>query len=238
MGDARGWLGIGLYTAAEAARLLKLAPATVRRWIGGYHYNHRGVPRYADPLWAAQLPKLSGQVGLGFLDLMQLRVVSAFVAEGVSVQAMRRALQRAEEFLDQEHPFTTARFKTDGRRVFLEVADETGEQKLVDLIRYQYGFHQVIAPSFKNVDFEADAMVRWWPMGRRHSIVLDPQRSFGAPINARSGVSTATIADVARTEGSASAVTLWFPVSVREVNDAVEFEHWLASAPTRGKLAA
>lgn len=237
MGDSGDWLGVGLYTASEAARLLKLPRQKVRRWLGGYDYTHRGERLRAAPLWAPQLPKLDDHLGLGFLDLMQLRVVASFVMQGVSLQAMRLALVRAAEFLGHDHPLTAARFKTDGRRIFLEIADETGEEKLYDLARRQYGFHQVIAPSFKDVDFEADVMARWWPMGRRHHVVLDPQRSFGAPIGVRSGIPTATLAAVAEGEGSDRAVTRWFPVSEREVRDAIEFERHLAGTPVR-QLAA
>lgn len=237
MSDSGDWLGVGLYTAAEAARLLRLPPRNVRRWIGGYDYTHRGERQRAAPLWAPQLPKLDNQLGLGFLDLMQLRVVASFVAQGVTLQAIRLALVRAAEVLRQDHPFTAARFKTDGRRVFLEIADEVGEQQLYDLARRQYSFHQVIAPSFKDVDFEADVMARWWPMGRRHQVVLDPQRSFGAPIGVRSGIPTATLAAVTEGEGSERAVTRWFPVTEREVRDAIEFERHLAGIPVR-KLAA
>jgi hypothetical protein len=78
---------------------------------------------------------------------------------------------------------------------------------IYDLARRQYAFHRLVAPSFKDVDFEADVMARWWPMGHRRLVVLDPQRSFGAPIAAESGIPTATLADVAQGEGSPQAVT-------------------------------
>ena len=237
MADASDWLGVGLYTAAEASRLLGLPPAKIRRWLGGYDYVHRGGKRRADPLWSLQLPKLDGQLGLGFLDLMQLQLVSLFIGEGVSLQAMRLTLVRAAEVLGQDHPFTTANFKTDGRRIFLEIADETGERKAYDLARKQYVFHRLVAPSFRDVDFEADVRARWWPMGHRRLVVLDPKMSFGAPIAARSGIPTATLADVAQGEGSPRAVTRWFPVTEREVRDAIEFERRLTASPVR-QLAA
>jgi hypothetical protein len=127
MKGAIDWLGLGLYMAAEASRLLDLPPAKVRRWLGGYDYVHRGEQHRADPLWSLQLPKLDGQLGLGFLDLMQLMLVARFIAEGI-LQAMRLALARAAEVPGQHHPFTATTFKTDGRRIFLEIADETGER--------------------------------------------------------------------------------------------------------------
>ena len=237
MKDATDWLGVGLYTAAEASRLLDLPPAKVRRWLGGYDYVHRGEKHRADPLWSLQLPKLDGQLGLVFLDLMQLMLVARFITEGISLQAMRLALARAAEVLGQHHPFTATTFKTDGRRIFLEIADETGERTIYDLARRQYAFHRLVAPSFKDVDFEADVMARWWPMGHRRLVVLDPQRSFGAPIAAESGIPTATLADVAQGEGSSRAVTRWFPVTEREVRDAIEFEGRLAGSPIRQMAA-
>lgn len=237
MKDATDWLGLGLYTAAEASRLLDLPPAKVRRWLGGYDYVHRGEKHRADPLWPLQLPKLDGQLGLGFLDLMQLLLVARFIREGVSLQAMRLALARAAEVLGQQHPFAAASFRTDGRRIFLEIADQTNEPKIYDLARRQYAFQRLVEPSFKDVDFEADVMARWWPMGHRRLVVLDPQRSFGAPIAAVSGIPTATLADVAQGEGSSQAVTRWFPVPEREVRDAIEFERRLTGSPVR-QLAA
>jgi hypothetical protein len=168
---------------------------------------------------------------------MQLRVVARLVSEGVSLQAIRLAIGRATEVLGQEHPFTVARFKTDGRRVFLDIAERSGEQRVYDLAHRQWGFHEIIAPSFRDVDFDAEVMARWWPMGRQRSVVLDPNRSFGTPIGAVSGIPTATLSDVALTEGSAKSVTRWFPVREREVRHAIEFERRLIDGAPR-RLAA
>ena len=60
MNDWDDWLGLGLYTAAEASRLLHLPVAKVRRWLGGY----RGAERDYAPLWTPQLPRLDDQLGL------------------------------------------------------------------------------------------------------------------------------------------------------------------------------
>jgi len=66
MKDATDWLGLGLYTAAEASRLLDLPPAKVRRWLGGYDYVHRGEKHRADPLWSLQLPSWTVSSGSAF----------------------------------------------------------------------------------------------------------------------------------------------------------------------------
>jgi len=227
------WLGIGLYTAAEASRLLGLPGARVRRWLAGYGWGDR---RY-EPLWTPQLPKLDGHLGLGFLDLMQLRVAARIVAETkISLPALRRALRSAEELLSHGHPLTTARFRTDGRRLFLESGRTTSEPDLYDILGKQFGFHKIIEPSFRDVDLDTE-ITRWWPLGKQRSVVLDPSRSFGAPIAAKSGIPTATLAQIAAAEGSPREVTRWFPVTEREVRDAVAFEQRLAGSAER-QLAA
>jgi hypothetical protein len=235
MQDRAEWLGIGLYTAAEASRLLALPVAKVRRWLGGYREARRAHP----PLWRPQLPRLDDQLGLGFLDLMQLRVIARVIADtDISLQKLRQALVMAQDLLKHTHPFTTAHFRTDGQRLFVEIGQETDAPQLYDILGRQYGFHRIIEPSFKDVDLQAE-ITRWWPLGKRRSVVLDPQRSFGAPIANGSGIPTAALALAADRHGSAREAARWHPPATeREVEDAIAFEGRLAGSPVRPKLAA
>jgi uncharacterized protein (DUF433 family) len=233
MDEQASWLGIGLYTAAEASRLLDLPAARVRRWLGGY----RSAGHAHEPLWTVQLPRLDDRLGLGFLDLMQLRVVARIIVETeISLQALRKALLLAQELIHHRHPFATARFRTDGRRLFLEIGRETNEPELFDVLGKQYGFHRIIEPSFRDVDLGVE-ITRWWPLGKQRSVVLDPQRSFGAPIVNRSGIPTATLARAAESEGSPREVSRWYPATEREVRDAIAFERRLAGPPARQMAA-
>jgi uncharacterized protein (DUF433 family) len=235
MNDRAEWLGIGLYTAAEASRLLALPVAKVRRWLGGYQAAGQ---EYA-PLWRPQLSKLDGQLGLGFLDLMQLRVVARVIAgTDVSLQKLRQALVMAQDLLNHTHPFTTARFRTDGQRLFVEIGQETDTPQLYDILGRQYGFHRIIAPSFKDVDLDVE-ITRWWPLGKRRSVVLDPQRAFGAPIASGSGIPTAALALAAERHGSARQAARWYPpVTEREVQDAMALERRLSGVRAPRQLAA
>lgn len=230
MESGGNWLGIGLYTAAEASRLLDIPVAKVRRWLGGY----RGAVTEYVPLWTPQLPKLDDQLGLGFLDLMQLRVVARIVAEtDISLQKLRQALTLARDLVQHAHPFTTARFRTDGRSLFVEIGRETDTPQLYDVLGRQYGFHRIIEPSFKDVDLDV-AITRWWPLGKQRSVVIDPQRSLGAPIASGSGIPTAALALAAVRHGSPRQAARWYPPATeREVRDAIAFEQRLAGSPAR-----
>jgi DNA-binding transcriptional MerR regulator len=188
-------IGIGLYTVPEAARLTGISVPRIRRWLAGYRHG-RGADTHASaPLWHPEVPKFGSKVELSFRDLMELRFVHLFLEQGLSLQAIRRAIQKAVDVFGIERPLSTQRFRTDGRSIFLEVAGEIDEPRLFDLKRDQYLFHRMVAPSFKDIDFEKGIPVRWWPLAGRKAIVLDPKRSFGKPILARSGVPAAALAD-------------------------------------------
>ena len=136
---------------------------------------------------------------------------------------------RAREILHDERPFTTAKFRTDGRSIFLEIAQQANDPVLLDLLKNQYGMKRVIEPSFKNLDYEENVAVRWWPMSHKHQVVIDPKRNFGAPIVDEGGVATSVLADAVGAEGSIKAAARYYNVNERAVRDAVRFEENLAA---------
>jgi hypothetical protein len=70
------------YTVPEAVRLSGIPQVRLRRWLRGYTYA-TGEGRAASPsLWQRQLPHIDGTLGLGFLDLMEVRFVDAFRKAG------------------------------------------------------------------------------------------------------------------------------------------------------------
>lgn len=218
-------IGVGLYTVSEAAKLTGIPAARIRRWLVGYHYRHGDDERWSDPLWTSEIPTLDDTLELGFRDLMELRFVERFVSAGLSLHTVRLAINCAREQIGEERPFSTTRFRTDGRTVFLQISEEAGEPRLIDLLRKQYAFNQVIEPSFKDIDFDGGRAARWWPLTRRKSIILDPARSFGQPIISNSGVPTEAIANAVKVESSIGTVAKIFEIPVRAVKDAVLFEN-------------
>lgn len=222
-------IGIGLYTAAEAARLVRVAPQRLRRWMTGYHYSAGGQPQWMAPLWTPQIPRIDAELALGFRDLTELRFIVGFRKAGLALQTIRASLRAAQVMIGEDRPFSTHRFATDGQRIFLEIADQTKEPQLIDLAKGQYAFKQMIEPSFKDLEFEHGVAARWWPLPGRRSIVIDPQRSFGQPIAADSGVPTAALAAAVEAEGSVKAAARAYEVPPSVVRDAIEFEAHLAA---------
>lgn len=221
-------VGIGYYTPTEAGRLIDLSAQKIRRWIGGYSYCYRDRQRQAKPLWTAQAI-VDGHLELGFRDLIELRFIKAFTDEGISIQTLRKCLPLARELFQDQRPLSTARFRTDGRTVFVEIYKQDREPELLDLVKKQYVFHDIVAPAFSDLEFDGQVPTRWWPVHDRKIIVVDPRRSFGQPILAASGIPTATLASEVEVEGSVERVAQLFRVPPEEVSEAVAFERTLAA---------
>lgn len=218
-------IGVGVYTPAEAGRLLRVRPSKISRWLRG----HSVQGKLYEPLWAPEINLGDEHVYLGFRDLMEVRVADAFIRAGVSAIRVRATIAAAREVIGQDHPLSTDRFRTDGREIFLHIieTDEDGQQRerLLNLFRRQYEFKGIIDPILKTVDFGADGNpLLWWPGGRKLNVVVDPARSFGQPIDAASSVPTAILAAAAVQEGIEGAA-LAYEVSAASIRRSIEFEN-------------
>jgi len=225
-------LGQGVYSVQEAARITHVPAPRIRRWLAGYTFKSGGTVRSSPPLWQRQIVS-DDSVALSFRDLLEIRFVDAFLRHGVRLPVIRTAAEKAAEIIGDSHPFSTKQFKTDGRSIFAEIVQTSGEQSLLDLTKSQYAFKSVMEPFlFEGLEFpeSGNQPLRWWPLGQDHRVVIDPERSFGQPIVAPESVPTAVLAHAFRAEGSIDAVAQWYEVDPRSVRDAVDFENTLAIA--------
>ncbi|SDP37495.1 hypothetical protein SAMN05428967_1820 [Phyllobacterium sp. YR620] len=218
-------IGVGVYTPAEAGRLLHVRPSKISRWLRG----HRVQGKVYEPLWTPDINLGDERVFLGFRDLMEVRVADAFIRAGVSAIRVRSTIVAAREMIGQDHPLSSDRFRTDGREIFLHIieTDEEGQQRerLLNLFRKQYEFKGILDPILKTVDFGDDGNpLLWWPGGRKLNVVVDPARSFGQPIDAASSVPTAVLAAAAIQEGIEGAAQA-YEVSEASIRRSVEFEN-------------
>ena len=112
----------------------------------------------------------------------------------------------------------------------MELHRETGEPSLIEIVKRQHVFAQIIKPFLRELQFAEDSgLVGWWPLGEKRHVVLDPKRNFGRPIVARHGVPTEVLASAAKAAGSVAEVARWYEVTEVEIHDAVEFEQRLAA---------
>ncbi len=221
-------LGAGIYTVPEASRLTRVSAARIRRWLKGYDFKSKRERHHSNPVWTGQFGALDDKLAVGFKDLMEIRFVRAFLEQGVSWKTMRDAHLAAKTKLGADHPFCTHSFATDGRAILWQQAQKSGDASLINITNDQCEFERIVAPFLKELEFDR-GVTRWWPLGRKRQVVVDPVRNLGQPTVNRSGVPTRVLARSVKANGSIESVARWFEVAPAEVRDAVEFEQTLAA---------
>lgn len=214
-------IGMGIYTYAEASRLLDMPVDMLRRWDKGYERWHGDAKRAIEGV----IDSPENPYGIiSFLRLIELRSVKRFRDAGVRLQNIRQVHTKLRSELGTPYPFATDRFATDGQAII-------DKEKMLDVAKQQKVF-AFVREMFKQLDVSEDGLAeRWHPLGKDHLIVLDPARSFGAPIEQRSGIRTEILYRAFIAEGeNAEAVASWYEVSEEGVLEAVSYEVGLLAA--------
>jgi hypothetical protein len=216
----RSYLSQGVYSPVDAARLTGIAPRRVRRWFEGYSIRHGESIRTHPPVLPPDEREVDGRLQLTFLDLIEIRLIDAFLREGVPWKELRHAAKQAAAQWKTAHPFASCRFKTDGRRLFSETENSEDGSQVVHVAARQQFFKSVIGPLLRDVEFDGRQAIRWWPIGERNRIVIDPEICFGKPVGSRSGVPAEILATYATRHGVRGACR-WYEVDEIEVKGAL-----------------
>jgi uncharacterized protein (DUF433 family) len=220
-GMQQSLIGMGLYTPAEAERLISVRAGKLVRWLRG----HTAAGVDYQPLWTPQIDLGDGKVYLGFRDLMEARVADAFIRHNLSPPKVRKAIELARDIVGDDRPLSTARLRTDGRTVFLQRVEASGDESLIDLFQKQYAFRRIVEPSLRDLEFDDGGIPsRWWPATKSKGIVVDPARAFGQPIDDETGIPTAVLARAAVSEGSIQAAARVWRVPPASIRRALAYE--------------
>lgn len=215
------------YQPAEAAKLIGVSSQRIKRWLEGYTSGSGSNAKRQPPLWQSRYSEYD-ECYFGFLDLIEIRFVDAFVKAGLSIQAVRILLSRAREIAKSDYPLSTHEFKTDGRTIFLEVW-QADEARTIDVKNGQHAFHAIVKPSFRDLDFTADSVTKWYVDGRNKQISIDPNLAFGQPVVDQTAIPTARLWEAFQAEGNLKSVARQFEISQTQARHAIEFEHRLAA---------
>ncbi len=214
----------GFYSLKDAARLLGQQNTNkIRGWLGGWN---GGAP--------ILLRDFEGSQTVSFLDLIELRFVDFFRAQGVPLQTLRKAAERARKEWGTKHPFALSdvKYMTDRRKVFAQEAQAQNDQLTWDLATGQIEMWAAIeAVVARSVIFDPKTALakQWTPRADFSNIVVDPRIAFGKPVVRSTVVPTSTLYRQWRADQSYESVADWFRVKVEAVKTAVMFEIAMAA---------
>lgn len=211
----------GFFSVSEAARLLGVKQVHIRGWINGYANSSAGPVIKRD---------FDDQRTVSFLDLMELRFIAFFRAQGVSMPTIRRAAERARKEWRVQHPLalSSAKYVTDRKKVFATAAEETDDPVAWDMASGQHEMWGTIEQTIeKGVLFDPKNYLAktWRPFPAQFpNVVIDPRIAFGRPVVAGTQVPTSVLFRQWKAEGHTDRVAKWFEVSPEVVSTAVEYE--------------
>lgn len=211
-------VGTGIYTLPDIANILHLPAGKVRRWM--HEYWHLRFSSSAESEFSYGSGK---ELVTNFLTLIEFFTFYQLRQEGVSAQKIVKAHQVLAKTFRTKYPFAKSNLLTDGKQILFD--GEVGNIIKADET-LQITIKEVIEPFCKKVEFNEDDIVkRFYPMGKDHSIVIDPKRQFGQPVIDNTNVLVETVYNLHCGGESVETIISLYAITVDQVNDAINYYH-------------
>ena len=207
-------MNTGIYSLADAARIVRIRPERLRAWV-------RGRPNWSGKATDSYGPVFSTSGdSLTFADLLELRVVRGLLEHGATLARIRRAHSRLGSLLNTPYPFIDA----EGIRVLGRDIVAPIEYEILNLANDQFLFG-FVSDYLKDVRFEGRSPVSVKPDGEDSAVVIDARIRFGEPTVEGTRVPTADVYDLWIAEGKdANAVARAYGLTIHQVRSAVAYE--------------
>lgn len=220
---------LALYSMADAARIVRLSPATLRSWVLGRHYPTREGDRQWNPLVRIADPRACR---LSFTNLVELHVLGVLRGKKVRVDKIRSALAFIRREMGTEHPLADVDTHTDEVDVYVEFFG-----RLMNASQAQATLRPMVERYLTRIERDERGLARrLFPSTRTgdelgpHVVVIDPERRFGRPLIAGTSIETSVVAERFTAGESWSDLAEDFGLSESAIAEAVRFETELRRA--------
>lgn len=207
-------LGKGIYSIPDAAVILDMPTEKVRRWVKKYwelEFVKADLSKN-EYTWGKQRDK-----AFHFHTLIEIIAVDSFREIGVSFPKIKLAHEQLSSLLKTKYPFAHAELMSDGKRIFYEL-----DRSLLELNeKQQFSFTKLVAPYCKKIDFQEKTHLaeRFWPLGKKHQVVVDPHHCFGRPVISGTNITADAIINMLKAGESPEFIASIYELDKKEVED-------------------
>jgi len=219
-------VGEGIFTIPEASMILCVSKNVIGRWVQRYweedFINNENLTD-ATYTWGEARNK-----AFNFYTLVEIIIVHSLRKIGVSFKKIKLAHDQLVKLLNSPYPFATSKLISDGSVIFWDYNDSV----LIDLNKsLQLSFKKIIEPFCKKLDFNQDSNLaqRFWPLGKNHSIVVDPHHCFGQPTIFGTNITTNSVYRLLIAGEEKESIALIYNLQIREIEDVIKYEQRLAA---------
>lgn len=212
-----------LYIVSDVARLSRASEGQVRRWFMGYDRKAGGHESFLQ----AAPERSQDKLALTFENLIEVALVAALRAKGMSTQAIRKAHQEAEREFGS-FPFARNAVYTSGKDIFIEATEYTrGEAEHLSALTKggQRAWEPVLRDYLAEIDWKDGWPIEWRPF---KDIKLNPEIAFGLP-NVE-GIRTEILRGRFMAEESVCEIADDFGLTTAQVETALRYEYTLRQA--------
>jgi uncharacterized protein (DUF433 family) len=203
----------GVFLAKDVSEILKLPYSSVRYWM--FEFWDGRFSKGRDALYTFGE---KGNKAINFLTLIEFYTFYHLRKKGVSSQRIQKAHHHIAEQLDTKYPFALAGISTDGKKIWYEYlenminADGSG----------QIDMKKIIEPFLDKIDFGDNYHAeRYYPLGKSHNVVVDPQHQFGQPTLPGTNLKTDTIFKLFKGGETKKNICILYDISQKQVSDAI-----------------
>lgn len=208
-------LGNGIYTVPDLALILQLPTSKVRRWLTDF-YDQRLSGDKGRYSWGEGRDKATN-----FLTLIEFYVFYMLREQKIGAGRILEAHKHMSKELKTPYPFASYNLLVNKREILYEATSNTWvhADKSNQII-----IHNLIKDFFNKIDFSENALAqRFWPLGKKHSIVVDPHHQFGQPVITGTNINAATVFSMYQSGEPLSTIGILYDLTEEQVNDAIAF---------------
>jgi uncharacterized protein (DUF433 family) len=217
--DVRELAGYGM---AELTTYLRLKRKTVEYWVESGDPPLLNLPEKNPPRFS-------------FMNLLECHVLNAMRLKGIHLSRIRLAVKTIQQMNPSTHPLLDNLFHTDGHTLFFDTAEQ-----LLDIGRGGQGtFRQFLIYFLERIERQGERILFYpflepqMPVARKTTepkiIQIDPLVSFGRPVIAGTGISTAMVASRFAARESIADLAKEYGRPASEIEEAVRWEGHLAA---------
>lgn len=206
-----------VYTSPEAARLLGIAPSTLRYWLEGG--SQRGV---------THLPVLrreaTGSRYVTWAEFIEAGWLRAYRDTKVPMRELRRFIELLRDEMGVPYPLAHKQPFVSGKQLVFDAQEEAGLPNYWRLVDEQLVLTYPGRQFMERVTWEGDEAVGWRPADDAKSTVrCRPDVRFGRP--AVNGVSTLTVFEQAEDGAAQEEIMADFDLTAADVRWALAYEN-------------
>jgi len=219
-------LGEGVYTVPDASMILDFPKTKLRRWVHQYWKSYftgsSGSITRGSYIWGE-----ARGTAFNFYTLIEIFTVVSLREIGVSFKTIKQARLELSEHFKTIFPFAAKPVMSDGRRVIIELG-----ANLLELgTGGQIALRKIIEPFCKKLVFDQhnDLADQFWPLGKTHSIVVDPKHGFGRPTIGGTNISTEAIYGLLNAGEEKETVAHLYNLTQEQIDDVLIFQTRMAA---------